>query len=269
MNGDINDYSNNGERKNGNREGTKISMKGKKIVSNSRSMWRHWCARRDMRNILQTGKLEPARNVRTCFEEYTLQETVRYILQGNNVQLLSWGTRRLFIHGERRQFPLFVRKVGIEVLWRFYAKDKAGFPTIVKKVGRTLFCEIVSELTKGDVKQRACVDCKLHNLVYENSDIIKRIIDNNVRDIKKRKQLRKKLKGVCEFLKYSYITHFNEDSSAWNIWGKLNGLNIRRVQRSFQFHGRSKTMDHWHHSQHREDIERRKRKVSTSHGPHH
>lgn len=189
------------------------SKKGKPVVKNPKSRWRHWYARRDMRHIIDTGNLKPGRKVKMCFTEETLRETVRYILQTNNVQLLSWGTRRLYIHGERRQFPVLVRKVGMEVMWRCYERDKTGYPPTLKKVGRTLFCDIVYKLTKGDVKQRDFVDYKLHGLVYENTDIIKRIIDDHVRDVEKRKQLKKQLKGVCEFLKYSYITHLNEASN--------------------------------------------------------
>lgn len=53
LNGE-NGNADNGEKNNGNRDGTKSSRKGKKIVSNSRSVWRHWYARRDMRNIFET-----------------------------------------------------------------------------------------------------------------------------------------------------------------------------------------------------------------------
>lgn len=187
--------------------------RGEKIVKNPRSRWSHWYARRDMRHILETGRLKPARKPRKAFEEDTLRETVRYILQNINVQILAWSTRRLYIHGERRQFSVIIRKVGVEILWSCYAKDKTGFPPTVRKVDRTLFCELDSKLTKGDVEQRACVDYKLHGLVYENSNIIRRIIDDHARDVSKRKQLKRKLKGVGEFLKYSFIKHLSVTSA--------------------------------------------------------
>lgn len=118
----------------------------------------------------------------------------------------------MFIHVERLKIPVLIRNVGIEIVWRFYAKDKNGQASELKEVGRTLFYEFVLKLAKGDVKQRAFVDYKLHGLVYDNTDEMKRIIDNHVRDVVKRKELKKKLKSICEFLKYSFIAHLRTSS---------------------------------------------------------
>lgn len=41
---------------------------------------------------------------------------------------------------------------------------------------------------------------------------MKRILNNHGRDMERRKDLKKKLKGVSKFLKYSYITHLSESS---------------------------------------------------------
>lgn len=76
-----------------------------------------------------------------------------------------------------------------------------------------MFCAIVRKLAQGDVKQRACVYYKRHTLVYENTDRFKRIIVDNAREHDERKKLKRQMKGVCEFLKYSYITHLDETSA--------------------------------------------------------
>lgn len=202
-----------GRQKEGKAGNSVYGKKSTNVYSNGISMWRHWHSRKDMAVMMQCGKVGQERKNRKCFEDQTLRETVRYILQGNNVQLLSWGTRKMFVNGQRRQFPVLVRRSSVDVMWRNYARERSRFPSGVKKVRRTVFCDIASKLTRGDTKQRACIDYKLHALVYQNINTLGRIIENHVRECDKRKELKTKMKGVSEFLKYSYITHLKEDSN--------------------------------------------------------
>lgn len=166
-----------------------------------------------MQKLFHEGTVVKGKRSCKHFEDDTIRETVRYILQSNNIQLLSWGTRRLYVDGQRRQFPVLVRKASIDVMWRNYTREKFSYPSGVKKLIPTLFCDIVTKLTRGDVKQRACIDYKLHGLVYENVKMLRRIVDDHVRDCNKRKELKRKMKGVIEFLKYSYITHLDDTST--------------------------------------------------------
>lgn len=145
--------------------------------------------------------------MRKSFDDQSIEETLKYVLSDMNVQLMSWGTTRIKVNGEKKRFQHLVRKVGIEVMWRNYGRESQLFSANTKKVGRTLFCSIVSRLTKGDIKQRACVDYKLHALEYENVSTINRIIEDHVREMKDRRQLKKQLNAVKEYLKYSYVTH--------------------------------------------------------------
>lgn len=46
--------------------------------------------------------------------------------------------------------------------------------------------------------------------MYENVNTLKRIIEEQVGRAYLRKALKKRLEGVTEFLKYSYITHLSE-----------------------------------------------------------
>lgn len=62
------------------------------------------------------------------------------------------------------------------------------------------------------MKQRVCIDYKLHALVYENCTTLCRIIDDLVVEMDRRNDLRKKLEGLLEFLKYIYVTHISDDS---------------------------------------------------------
>lgn len=78
---------------------------------------------------------------------------------------------------------------------------------------RTTFTSILSKITTVYSKQRACVDYKLNALVYENASTLKRIIEDSVDIEKMRKELLKKLEADIEYLKYSYVTHIDENSS--------------------------------------------------------
>lgn len=116
---------------------------------------------------------------------------MKFILNGTNAQLLSWGTKRLVVDGETSRFPVIVRKMCQEKIWEQYSDSSTVLGPSVKKLKRTAFKKILSLLTKGDEKQRACVDYKLHALVYENASLLKRIIDDHVVVVETRKELKK------------------------------------------------------------------------------
>lgn len=114
--------------------------------------WVHWRARNDMVRMTVKGSVNPAKNVQKVFDDNWILETLKYILIDMNCQPMSWGTTHIKINGEKEIFPLLVRKVEIEVMWRNYSSDEHAFADGTKKVGRTLFCRIVSRITKGDIK---------------------------------------------------------------------------------------------------------------------
>lgn len=98
-------------------------------------------------------------------------------------------------------------------LWEMYDADKRRTANEGRKLKRTTFTSILSKITTADTKQRACVDYKLHALVYENASTLKRIIEDNVEVQTIRKELVKKLEAGIDFLKYSYITHLEQCST--------------------------------------------------------
>lgn len=169
-----------------NGDGSKEKCKGN-VNNHGVSRWSHWNARKVMKDLMKTGELTREKRSRKHFEDDTLIETVWYILHSNNVQLMSWGTRQLYINGCRTQFPVLVRRCSVDVMWRNYARDRDSYPNGVKKVRRTLFCDIASKITRGDTKKRACKDYKLHALFYQNSNLLRTIIYDHVRSTDKRK----------------------------------------------------------------------------------
>lgn len=97
-----------------------------------------------------------------------------------------------------------------QVICRKYVADTVTLPAGMRKLKRFAFVDIVKTLKKGDVQQRACVNYKLHALVYENSSSLKRIIGDRVREKTDREELNTTLTGVIEFMKYTYGTHLKE-----------------------------------------------------------
>lgn len=170
-------------------------------------------ARVDMKNIETYGGVVQRTKYRKYFQDDKLKYTLRFIFMSTNVQLMAWGTRRIKCNGEYKRFPLMMRKMSTEAMWRRYAVDSTMFPEGVSKVKRTVFIDIVNTLTKADINQRACIDYKLHGLVYENVNILRRIIEEQVGESEKRRQLKKKLEGVTEFLKYRFITHLGRETA--------------------------------------------------------
>lgn len=74
--------------------------------------------------------------------------------------------------------------------------------------------EIVRRLKKGDGKHRACIDYKIHALIYENSSNLLKNIEENVVDKEKRTDLKSKLEVLKQFLKYRYEMHIDSDDAS-------------------------------------------------------
>lgn len=72
--------------------------------------------------------------------------------------------------------------------------------------------EMVNKLIIGDVRQRVCINYKLHALLYQNFTTLCSIIDGLFVLSDKRKYLRKKLRDISGFLKYTYVSHRTDDS---------------------------------------------------------
>lgn len=169
-----------------------------RICSLSASKYVHCRARLDMKMMEEHGAVSKRRKSRKVFDDETLKNTLRFIFMSANMQLMAWGTRRIKINGEYKIFTLMMREISNEAMWRRYAMDSVVFPDGVSKVKRTVFIDIVRTLMKANISQLACIDYKLHALVYENSCTLQRIIEEQVRRTEERRILKKKLEGVIE-----------------------------------------------------------------------
>lgn len=57
-------------------------------------------ARKDMMEILVKCEIDKTRRTKRIFDNEPLRRTVLFILQRDHVQTLSWGTKRLKVHGQ-------------------------------------------------------------------------------------------------------------------------------------------------------------------------
>lgn len=167
---------------------------------------------KDMIQLLQDEKIEKRVKKRRMFDEESIQRTIEFILHLDYVQLMSWGTKRIKVRGKYVRFLSLTRKMSCEVLWRRYCGERIVFSGSLRKLKRSKFTQICTALTNYDIKQRAYVYYKLHALVYENATMLKRIIEDQVREKVKRVELKKNLSGVLEFLKNAYECHLGESS---------------------------------------------------------
>lgn len=142
-------------------------------------------------NVRKDGCLPNAEYAKRRLEDEVITRALRFLFTSNNIQLMAWGTKRLKIRGGNRRFPMLVRKACIEKIWRVYKEHSLTGNDSGKSMSRTTFTTIVSTLTTGDIEQRACVDYKLHVLVYENPSTLKKIIEDQITVIDKRKELKK------------------------------------------------------------------------------
>lgn len=68
---------------------------------------------------------------------------------------------------------------------------------------------IVQKFTKCQCTIKSCVDYIIGNLLYDNTKFIKIIMDTEMDNVGKRKQLHKQLDVVVDYLKFGYNAHLN------------------------------------------------------------
>lgn len=74
----------------------------------------------DWITLVMTGAMEKEKRGRRHFDDDMLIRLLSFLLRGDKVILLTWGTKRVLYGGERRLFPAVITKTSIEGLWRRY-----------------------------------------------------------------------------------------------------------------------------------------------------
>ena len=160
--------------------------------------------------LLKNGFLTTSKYSRRRFHESVIHHLVRFIFRPDNAQLMSWCTVRLKLKGVYHRFPVVRRKGTIEILYEKYNLE-LGLRSGVARVGRTVFIQIASKLTCGQVKERESIDYYQHALVFENMNNVMSMVENECRSISSESlsELKRKCEGMINFLKYMYTSHLS------------------------------------------------------------
>ena len=194
--------------------------KGKGISAGKRSgsMARMFQAsRKHWDSILCHGEIPKVSRTRTRCSDQSIREALRFIFLPENVQLLSWGTKRMRVGDKWVEFPAVLRKATTEKLFRDYTSHNSGGAgrdnqsENVLLLGRSSFIDIAEALTRGQQKRKAAVDYVLGTLVYENVRQAREIVSGEVSCEDESRILLKQLDAVEEFLKFTYLEHIDID----------------------------------------------------------
>lgn len=162
-------------------------------------------SRNDWLTLVATGRLTTDPITRRNLSDDVLVRMLSFLFRANHVVLLSWGTKRMFYGGEYHRFPAVIRRTSAEALWRRF-NDEMGGGNKARRVGRTVFRQIVAYLTKGQLEARSCIDYYQDALVNENISLLKETEPNDDNSI-----LERRVDAIAGFLKYSYRNHLQYD----------------------------------------------------------
>lgn len=76
---------------------------------------------------------------------------------------------------------------------------------------RSKYVSIVQKMTKSPLGIKCWVYYVIEHFLYDKKRVIKRIMNTEMDDVVRRKQLHKKLDAVVEFLKFEYNSQLNAD----------------------------------------------------------
>lgn len=104
---------------------------------------------------MMDGKIiiDPIRTLRS-YEKSVVHTAVRFILNDNNVQRVSWGTRTIVVDGEEVVLPNLIRKKYITYMLRDYIENFSAN----ERIGNTSFYKITGTITHMDQHARTSVD---------------------------------------------------------------------------------------------------------------
>ena len=166
--------------------------------------------------LIQEGKtIEEQHISRKRRSDNVIHNVVDFIMDPDNVKLMSWGYRIVNIghkdQKERYIIPKIVRRMEINQMWLEYDlinRDEAK----KDRVQHTLFVKIAKTITSSGEREIRCIDYVFTNLVSDPISRIQDVIEYIKPEIKtKYKVLTSQLNHVRHFLKYEYGKHIKRD----------------------------------------------------------
>lgn len=175
-------------------------------------------SRRHFEFMSQGEELLPALRYIMGFKKKSVLQAVNFILDDTNVQLVSWGTKKIILDGHEIDFPRLVRREVVERLSIMYAEY---YPEKDDRIGSTSFKKIAKAITCTDQKAKTAVDYVSNILLYDNFDMLRKIATtSNIPD-----ELEKVITALEVFLKGGYDGHIN----SCNVTKKCFALSDKSV----------------------------------------
>lgn len=175
-------------------------------------------ARKDWDNFLCNGALPDSFKTKTRRNEDEIKAALNFIFQFPNIQMLSWGTKRIKVGNERLLFPALLRRKTSEKMYRDYVSSIQAISEDIiqtnttKPLGRTVFLQIVDNVTRGQLKRKAAVDYVLCTLVYDNIRTLRELVRAEMIHDEDQNLFLSQLDAVEEFMKFTMLEHISADS---------------------------------------------------------
>ena len=128
---------------------------------------------RRMYSYLASGSmLQPPKRSLQHYKKTDVEQCIRFILSDNNVQRISWGTKKVMIDGEELNFPKLIRRKVIQYIHRDYVE------TIHEdnRISMSSFRNLAAVLTASDQKAKKAVDYVSGMLLYDNFERLRLVV---------------------------------------------------------------------------------------------
>ena len=158
------------------------------------------------------------------YDDNQVRSAVEYITE--NIQLLSWGTKKIKIDNNTIEIPRMLRTKKTRYMYRDYAKkcQDRGFPC----VGQGTFEKICGTITANDTKARTAVDYASGPLFYDTTKILARLAQKvDCEDIRKECVLG--LGVIDAFFKGFFDNHIEECAHQDYLKPPVPGVKRQRV----------------------------------------
>ena len=171
--------------------------------------------RKDWDYILVNGFIPVTTRTRKIRSDDAMKIALKFLFPLCNVQLLSWGTKRVRSFDDNWvDFPAVIRKKSTEEIQRRYSAYCTSLS--LKPLSRTSFIAVANELTRGQQKRKAAVDYVLGCLCYDNLGTVREIVEGEIQSVEVKQSVKAQIDAVEEFMKFSYLEHVSLDSDALN-----------------------------------------------------
>lgn len=185
--------------------------KRRRLMTSFRCSFRR--ARLEWRALMAEGVVKVRKRVIGRVGDDIIRSALDFIFRHDNVQLISWGTKRIRRGACVVEFPAVLHLKSQVQIFRDYetfvwANSDSGEQRVL---GRTRFLNLVNMFTKGQLERKSSVDYVIGVLLYDNYTTLETIIKKEVHDVTIRNALCTKLIAVTDFINFGTRNYIGKD----------------------------------------------------------